>query len=40
MKQHILITGATGMIGRKLIAELLLRGNKVSILTRRPIKIK
>lgn len=40
MKQHILITGATGMIGKKLIAELLLRGNKVSILTRKPMKIK
>lgn len=40
MKQHILITGATGMIGKKLIAELLLRGNKVSILTRKPLKIK
>ncbi|MEJ7560278.1 MAG: TIGR01777 family oxidoreductase [Pedobacter sp.] len=40
MKQHILITGATGMIGRKLIARLLLQGHQVSILTRKPIKIK
>jgi uncharacterized protein (TIGR01777 family) len=40
MKKHILITGATGMIGKKLIAGLLLRGHKISILTRKPIKIK
>jgi uncharacterized protein (TIGR01777 family) len=40
MKQHILITGATGMIGKKLIAALLLQGHEVSILTRKPIKIK
>jgi uncharacterized protein (TIGR01777 family) len=40
MKQHILITGATGMIGKKLIAGLLVQGHKVSILTRKPLKIK
>ncbi|MFP5078974.1 TIGR01777 family oxidoreductase [Pedobacter sp. JCM 36344] len=40
MKQHILITGATGMIGKKLIAGLLSRGHDLSILTRKPIKIK
>ena len=40
MKQHILITGATGMIGKKLIAALLLNGHQVSILTRKPVKIK
>lgn len=40
MKKHILITGATGMIGKKLIAGLLLRGHKISILTRKPVKIK
>ena len=40
MKKHILITGATGMIGKKLIAELLQHGHHVSILTRKPVKIK
>ncbi|MBC7566008.1 MAG: TIGR01777 family protein [Pedobacter sp.] len=40
MKQHILITGATGMIGKKLIAGLLRKGHNLSILTRKPIKIK
>ena len=40
MKQHILITGATGMIGKQLIAELLQLGHTVSILTRKLVKIK
>jgi uncharacterized protein YbjT (DUF2867 family) len=32
----ILVTGATGHVGRELVAELLLRGNAVRALTRRP----
>ena len=40
MKQHILITGATGMIGKQLTSELLRLGHTVAILTRKPVKIK
>lgn len=40
MKQRILITGATGMIGRKLVTQLLVKGHTVSILARKPIQIK
>jgi uncharacterized protein (TIGR01777 family) len=40
MKQHILITGATGMIGKRLIADLLQNGHRVAILSRKPTKIK
>lgn len=40
MEQHILITGATGMLGKDLITSLLQRGYKVSILSRKPQKIK
>jgi len=36
MNQHILLTGATGMLGKDLIASLLQDGNKVSILSRKP----
>ena len=35
MKKHILITGATGMIGNKLLNELHKRGHTISILSRR-----
>jgi len=40
MKKHILITGATGMIGKELIKTLLTSGHNVSILSRRPVKTK
>ncbi|MGY4385335.1 uncharacterized protein (TIGR01777 family) [Pedobacter sp. UYP24] len=40
MKQRILITGATGMIGKRLISQLLAKGHTVSILARKPIQIK
>lgn len=36
MKQHILLTGATGMLGKSLIAALIDKGHQVSILSRRP----
>ncbi|AMQ01522.1 hypothetical protein AY601_4692 [Pedobacter cryoconitis] len=39
MNQHILLTGATGMLGKDLIQTLLKRGNKVSILSRKPHQI-
>lgn len=39
MNQHILLTGATGMLGRDLIETLLRRGDQVSILSRKPQKI-
>ena len=34
--EHILVTGATGFIGRRLVAALLADGHRVSALTRRP----
>lgn len=40
MNQHILLTGATGMLGKDLIATLLKRGDQVSILSRKPQQIK
>jgi len=36
MNQHILITGATGMLGKELIQALLKQGDQVSILSRKP----
>nr|WP_068888083.1 TIGR01777 family oxidoreductase [Pedobacter panaciterrae] len=40
MKNQILITGATGMVGKKLINALHNNGHTVSVLTRKPINIK
>ncbi|WP_432711679.1 TIGR01777 family oxidoreductase [Pedobacter sp.] len=40
MKKHILITGATGMIGTELLPALQQQGHTVSILTRKPTKLK
>ena len=40
MNQHILLTGATGMLGKDLIKNLLDRGDKVSILSRKPQRLK
>lgn len=40
MKKHILITGATGMVGKELIKALLKAGHRVSILSRKPVRIK
>lgn len=40
MGNKVLITGATGLIGRKLIAELLAKDYQVAILTRSPTEIK
>lgn len=40
MKKQILITGATGMIGKKLINVLLQLGHNISILSRKPRNIK
>lgn len=40
MKKHILITGATGTIGKKLISELHASGHTISILSRKPRPIK
>jgi len=40
MKKHILITGATGTIGKKLISELHKSGHTISILSRKPKAIK
>jgi uncharacterized protein (TIGR01777 family) len=34
--EHVLVTGATGFIGRRLVAALLADGHRVSALTRRP----
>ncbi|MES2828294.1 MAG: TIGR01777 family oxidoreductase [Bacteroidota bacterium] len=39
MKHHILITGATGMIGKILTRHLMARGHSVAILARKPIKV-
>jgi uncharacterized protein (TIGR01777 family) len=39
MSKHILITGATGLVGRSLIPALLARGHRISILTRKPTAI-
>ncbi|HEY0176581.1 MAG TPA: NAD-dependent epimerase/dehydratase family protein, partial [Pedobacter sp.] len=39
MNQHILLTGATGMLGKDLIETLLTRGYQVSVLSRRPQQI-
>jgi len=36
MNQHILLTGATGMLGKYLIQSLLNAGHKVSVLSRKP----
>jgi len=40
MNQHILLTGATGMLGKDLIKNLLERGDQVSLLSRKPQRIK
>lgn len=40
MNKHILITGATGMIGKKLLEVLLEKGHTVSILSRKMLQIK
>jgi uncharacterized protein (TIGR01777 family) len=40
MKKHILITGATGLIGKKLIHALQENGHTISVLARKPGKIK
>lgn len=40
MDQHILITGATGMLGKDLIQSLLKRGYRISVLARKPQTIK
>lgn len=36
MKEHILLTGATGMLGKELIKVLLKKGYQVSVLSRKP----
>jgi len=40
MNQHILITGATGMLGNDLIQSLTARGHRVSVLARKPQNIE
>lgn len=40
MNQHILLTGATGMLGKDLIGALLARGDRVSVLSRKPQQIE
>ncbi len=40
MKQHILITGATGMIGKELLSALQKEGHTLSILSRKSVKIE
>lgn len=40
MNKHILITGATGMVGKKLIPILIESGHKVSVLSRKATQIK
>jgi len=39
MNQHILLTGATGMLGKELIKSLLSQGHTISILSRKPLQI-
>ena len=38
--KKIIITGATGSIGRKLVQELTARGDEVTVFTRNPEKAK
>lgn len=40
MTKHILMTGATGLIGKKLIRALQEKGHKISVLSRKPIVIE
>lgn len=40
MNKHILITGATGMVGKKLIPILIEKGHQVSVLSRKATRIK
>lgn len=40
MNKHILITGATGMVGKKLIQILMEKGHQISVLSRKAIRIK
>lgn len=40
MSKHILITGATGLVGSRLIPTLLEKGYQISVLARKPITIK
>lgn len=40
MKKHILITGATGVIGKKLVKVLSEKGHEISILSRKPSNMK
>jgi len=40
MNQHILLTGATGMLGKELIKNILDQGDQVSILSRKPQRFK
>ncbi|NQX40460.1 TIGR01777 family protein [Pedobacter steynii] len=40
MNKHILMTGATGMIGRKLIGALQEKGHTVAVLSRKPVAIE
>ncbi len=40
MKKRIIITGATGSIGKKLCNELIKNGNDITVFTRNPIKAK
>ncbi|KQC00060.1 TIGR01777 family oxidoreductase [Pedobacter sp. Hv1] len=40
MSKNILITGATGLVGRKLIPALQAKGHQIAILTRKPTAIK
>lgn len=39
MEKHILLTGATGMLGKELIKDLLKKGYQVSVLSRKPQQI-
>jgi uncharacterized protein (TIGR01777 family) len=40
MTKHILMTGATGLIGKKLIRTLQEKGHKISVLSRKPVVIE
>lgn len=40
MNKRIVVTGATGLVGKKLVAALALRNNKVYVVSRSPEKIK